>query len=134
MEKLKNRCKSLEQALEALNYSLLTIEKYKNSEDLNEICRDAVIKRFEFTLELFWKVLKDFLYDQHGIQIASPKAVINHCSNLGLISKEEHRQCVGMIEDRNLTSHTYDEEFAVQLLEHIKMHYGVMETIFKRLT
>jgi nucleotidyltransferase substrate binding protein (TIGR01987 family) len=134
MEKLKNRRKSLEKAFIALDKAIKFSKENNSSDDFKAICRDAIIKRFEFTLELFWKVLKDYLSDQHGLAIASPKGVINQCSDMGLISKAEHRQCVGMIEDRNLTSHTYDEEFIIQLLEHIQAHYRVMAAIFQRLT
>ncbi len=68
--------------------------------------RDASIQRFEFTIELAWKTVQKFLREQKII-CRSPKECLKEAFKFGLIEDDE--VWLKMIEDRNLTVHTYDE-------------------------
>jgi len=75
----------------------------------DEFVRDAAIQRFEFTFELFWKVLKEYAL-REGLDPHSPRASIRTAFELGLIQDEQ--LFLKMLESRNLASHTYLEENA----------------------
>ncbi|MFN4232292.1 MULTISPECIES: nucleotidyltransferase substrate binding protein [Thermus] len=75
----------------------------------NEFLRDSAIQRFEFTFELAWKVLKEYL-EYQGIEARSPRAAIRSAFQVGLLPEDPG--WLEMLELRNLTSHTYDEALA----------------------
>lgn len=75
----------------------------------NDIIRDSAIKRFEFCFELSWKVIQDYLREK-GILGRSPKDCFRQAFQYGLI--QDNPLWLAMIDDRNLTVHTYEEELA----------------------
>ena len=75
----------------------------------NDLERDGVIQRFEYSFEVVWKVAKRFL-NKSGVPSASPRAVIRDLAQQGHIS--DARRWMLMLEARNYTSHTYKEEVA----------------------
>lgn len=90
--------------------------------DLSEVERDALIQRFEFSFELLWKCVKEYLYVEEGIDAASPKKAIRCCRELGLLDEGQTQEALQMADDRNLTSHTYDETFAQAVVERIRQY------------
>lgn len=72
------------------------------------VYRDSAIQRFEFCTDLAWKLLKEILRKEHKIEAASPKPCIREAFARGLISDEA--LWLKIIDMRNLTSHTYDED------------------------
>lgn len=74
--------------------------------------RDAAIQRFEFSVEATWKAAQAFLMESHGLTPASPKAVVRSCHDVGVLVAEDAREALQMIDDRNLTAHTYNEALA----------------------
>ena len=81
-------------------------------QEKNEYIRDSAIQRFEFTFELAWKTVKAFLEEQ-GIIVYSPRDSLKSAFQTGLT--EEDPDWLGMIELRNLTSHTYNELVAEEI-------------------
>jgi len=96
------------------------------NEPETEINRDAAIKRFEFTYELAWKSLRDFLRNE-GVICLSPKNCFREAFKYGII--EDNPLWFRMIEDRNLTVHTYDEEIAKRIYKNIKDYIPLFEEI-----
>ena len=86
----------------------------------DELGKDGVIQRFEFTFELLWKTLKIFL-EYEGINIKSPRESLKEAFRVGFIEDEE--TCLDMFEDRNLTSHIYDEKLSDEIYKRIKSRY-----------
>jgi nucleotidyltransferase substrate binding protein (TIGR01987 family) len=80
-------------------------EVIEKKEILSDLEKEGLIQRFEFTHELSWQVMKDFLiYD--GIQnIIGSRSAVREAFNKGIISNGEI--WMEMIESRNRTSHTY---------------------------
>ena len=92
---------------------------------------DATIQRFEFSVELFWKLLKRLLLDL-GQETNYPKAVLREAFSAGLIHQEQ--VWIRMLDDRNETSHTYDEELADAIYGRIKTtYYPLMQTTLEAL-
>ena len=74
--------------------------------ELSEIEKIALIQVFEFTFELAWKTLKDYL-DQSGYDHHSPKNVIRQAFKSEYISDGE--LWMEALRTRNMTSHAYDQ-------------------------
>lgn len=75
----------------------------------SEVIRDATIQRFEFTFEVVWKALKQYLEHQ-GLVCGGPRPTLRQAFSEGLIgSPEEADGWFQMVDDRNLSSHAYDE-------------------------
>lgn len=116
------------------------LKKFKNAlERLREgaesaktgLDRDGVIQRFEFTFELLWKGVKVCLEDK-GIEAKTPKDCLKAAFRVGWIENEQIY--LDMLEDRNKTSHLYDEPESEKIFQRIKTSYlGLMETLLRRL-
>ncbi len=88
---------------------------------LSNLEKQGIIQGFEYTHELCWKVMKDFLKDRGDTEIYGSKDATRKAFNLNLISKGE--TWMEMIADRNLTSHTYNEEITEQIFNRIVNKY-----------
>lgn len=82
-------------------------------EKKNDIVRDSAIKRFEFTFDLSWKLLKAFLEEEMGVVCASPKECFRQAYRNGIIEYDEF--WLKMTDWRNEIVHVYKEEFAEDL-------------------
>jgi len=80
--------------------------------DPSVIIRDAAIKRFEYTMEMTWKTAQLYLRTHDGLDLASPKAVTRACFQTELLDEKETSLAILMLDDRNLTTHTYNEKLA----------------------
>ncbi|MCF7800131.1 nucleotidyltransferase substrate binding protein [Candidatus Babeliales bacterium] len=91
-------------------------EKFNQALDQakTELERDGAIQRFEFTYELIWKVLKKIL-DYKGLNVNSPRDVFRLAAKEGFI--EDPKIWFGFLEKRNLTVHTYNQEYADEIFE-----------------
>lgn len=83
----------------------------------SDIKRDAVIKRFEFTYELIWKLYKKIARVQK-LDYFSPKASFQFAFKSGLIEDED--LYLEIIDARNKTTHVYSEEEAKEIYNFIK--------------
>ena len=74
---------------------------------LDDLAKEGLIQRFEYTFELAWKILKDYL-ESKGTEAKFPREVIKSAYQAGLIDNGEI--WMEMLDDRNLMAHTYDEK------------------------
>jgi nucleotidyltransferase substrate binding protein (TIGR01987 family) len=65
------------------------LKEAMEQENLNELERNGLIQRFEFTLDLSWKVLKDYLEEKGFIFKPSPKDTLREAQNAGLIDYDQ---------------------------------------------
>jgi len=87
---------------------------------VDDLDRDGVIQRFEFTFELLWKTAKIFL-EYEGFRCAGPRSCIKEGVRREIFSEGE--VLLDMLEDRNKTAHIYDEHTAEEIFERIKNRY-----------
>lgn len=126
LEKLNMALNSLQDMVEFSNTTDVKLEK------LDEAIRDSIIKKFEYTFELTWKTLKAYLEDEGYEEIASPKRTLKQAFEIGIIKDEE--VWANMLEARNSTAHTYDEEKAIYYEDVIKNKYiNKIEELVKKL-
>ncbi|OOP73834.1 nucleotidyltransferase [Clostridium beijerinckii] len=112
-EKLSDFGKALLRLSEAIDES--------KSNSKSSTLKDGVIQRFEFCYEICWKLIKYYL-ESEGIQEAkSPKSTFREGFKIGII--EDGEVWIDMLNDRNLTSHVYDEEVAFDIYEKIISKY-----------
>jgi nucleotidyltransferase substrate binding protein (TIGR01987 family) len=95
------------------------------------IVRDASIQRFEYSFEIFWKLLKEYLRVKEGIICNSPKSCFREAFNVKLLTEEETIKALEMTDDRNLTSHTYHENVAEEIYSKIKDYYKFMNKVYQ---
>lgn len=113
MSKLEIKLNNFKNALQRLKESVIEIKRDNSS----DVVRDGVIQRFEFTYELAWKATKEYMEEMGIVDKNSPKAVIKEAFAQKLIQNEQN--WLLMLNDRNLTSHVYEEEMAQQIAERI---------------
>jgi nucleotidyltransferase substrate binding protein (TIGR01987 family) len=92
---------------------------------------DACIQRFEFCVELYWKLLRRIL-ETKGQEAVYPKDVLRAAYRGKLIDNED--LWIGMLIDRNQTSHTYNEKLADEIYGRIKQYYPLMSKTFQKLS
>ena len=98
--------------------------------DLSDLERQGLIKAFEFTHELAWNTLKDFLESRGTAKIYGSKDATREAFAKGLIEGGEI--WMEMIKSRNETSHTYNEETANEIAEAIISRYLSEFETFRR--
>lgn len=112
----KQRFDNLERAYRRLRWAL----EIQQQDPDNDLIRMAVIKAYEFTFELSWKTLKDFLA-YNGIDAKLPRDVLKQAFATGLI--RDGQLWIDMLEERNLMAHTYDDTRARQAVDAIQTRY-----------
>ena len=111
--------------------AILNLEEVMAEKKTN-IVRDSAIKRYEICYELAWKSIQEFLKNE-GLEICkSPKQCFKEIFQQGLIKDEEG--FVEMIENRNLTTHTYDETLAETVYQKINNYLLLFKTLYEQIT
>ena len=115
LQKVENFCNSVGRLKEAL----AELDRYPDS----SVVRDGVIQRFEFTFELAWKFLREYMEDQ-GADMSScvfSKQVFKAAYAAWLI--HDQQVWIDMLASRNITSHVYDDKQAAQVVTDIRNRY-----------
>ena len=86
--------------------------------ELSELERQGVIQAFEFTHELAWSVIKDYFEYQGNTSITGSRDATREAFKQELITDGE--RWMGMIKNRNRSSHTYRQLEPSPLIEHIQ--------------
>lgn len=92
--------------------------------------RDSAIKRFELTFELAWKSIKEQLESQ-GIVARSPRECLEQALSLGILSDDP--RWLRMLDDRNLSVHTYNEKLAAEIYGRLKSYRPLFDGLSKAL-
>lgn len=108
MERLKERLATARRALETLQ-ELVGLSRPSRVE------RDAAIQRFEYTFEACTRAVQRYLLLVEGVSSGSPKSSVRASREVGILSDEQAVIGLEMVDDRNLTVHTYNEEVAERI-------------------
>ena len=126
----KQRFNNFLKAFFKLEEAVLKIKvEYQINEDgtinkdsfLDDIIKEGLIQRFEYTHELAWNVMKDFLVNAGNNNVFGSKDATREAFAAGLIINGE--VWMDMIKSRNKTSHTYNEETADDIFMKIVHEY-----------
>lgn len=95
----------------------------------NEIEKQGIIKSFEYTFELCWKTLKNYLESQN-VEANFPRDVIKSAFQYKILSDGE--MWMDMLDKRNLMAHTYDQDQAEKAYETIvKVYYQQIQELMR---
>lgn len=114
IEQVKAKFEDFSRALNKLQIAL-----EKNIED-DELYLDGLIQRFEFCFELSWKLMQSYL-SYEGFEVNSPRSAIRKSFEAEIIFDAE--SWLDMLESRNLSTHTYNEETAKEIYKNVAEKY-----------
>jgi nucleotidyltransferase substrate binding protein (TIGR01987 family) len=115
------------QRIQMANRALATLQELTPIAAPTGIERDAAIQRFEYSTEACWKAAQSVLLSQFGLELASPKSVIRSCAQNALLVDADARLAMDLVDDRNLTSHTYNEPLAQAIWSRLPTHLAVLQ-------
>ncbi|MFZ4463699.1 MAG: nucleotidyltransferase substrate binding protein [Bacteroidales bacterium] len=107
------------------NKALAQLTEFVEREKLNKFELQGLIQCFEYTYELGWNLLKDYLEAEGNQNITGSRSTIMEAFKSGLIQNGEG--WMEMFKDRNKTSHTYNEETTNEIVNHI---YSISYPLF----
>lgn len=94
-----------------------------------DLARDGAIQRFEFTVDMGWKLVKTCLEEKYGVVCQSPKECFREAYRQKMLAYDEF--WLELVDMRNLTSHTYKEEVAKSVFERLPKAAEYMQTLVK---
>jgi len=97
--------------------ALVQLTKFIKKGELNELEEQGIIKAFEYTYELAWKVIKDYYEEQGEVSIQGSRDALRLAFQRGLISDGDN--WMQMIKSRIASVHTYNLEVAQQINQDI---------------
>jgi len=109
-QRFANYCRALEE-----------LETFFQPPALNQREQQGLIKAFEYTYELAWNTMRDLLRSQGNLSLLGSRDTLREAFRLGLISNGEAWML--MIQDRNLTTHTYNRSTADAICQSITITY-----------
>ncbi len=124
------------QRFENFTKAVKQLTRFIEKGDLNEMEEQGLIQSFEYTYELAWNLLKDFFEDQGESNVMGSRDAFRLAFKRGLI--DEGEVWMDMIKSRALTSHTYNEETAHEVIHSIRSaffgEYVKLQARFETLT
>ncbi|MGE5479637.1 MAG: nucleotidyltransferase substrate binding protein [Chloroflexota bacterium] len=122
----KQRFENFSKALQHLKFA---VEEISNPSDLE---KEGTIQRFEFTHELAWKVMKDYLEYEGAVGITGSRSATREAFNRGLITGGE--TWMDMIESRNKPVHTYiDEVLETEYAAIVAKYYPLLAAFHEKM-
>jgi nucleotidyltransferase substrate binding protein (TIGR01987 family) len=126
----QQRFSNYNKALKKLNEAIEKVEREHFSDgkinqasfsDGDDIIKEGLIQRFEYTHELAWNVMKDYAFYQGNSTIGGSRDATREALTLNLIA--DGQGWMNMIASRNQTSHTYNSDTANEIFESIIFYY-----------
>jgi nucleotidyltransferase substrate binding protein (TIGR01987 family) len=118
-QRFANYKKALNKLREAAEY--ITVNSGDSETVLEEILKEGLVQRFEYTHELAWNIMKDYAEYQGNNSIGGSRDATREALNLKLIGNGA--VWMEMIRSRNETSHTYNSETANTIVKKIIAEY-----------
>lgn len=102
--------------------------------DLSQLEREGLIQRFEYTWELAWKTISDYLaYQGVDVTPVTPRSVIRAAFEAGVIDRGE--DWMAALDARNRMSHTYNFTVFEQVIEQVRDRYlSLFSDLHERMT
>ena len=117
----------LNQRIQMAHRALATLQELTPIVAPTGVERDAAIQRFEYSTEACWKAAQSVLSIQFGLELASPKSVIRSYAQNALLTEADARLAMELVDDRNLTAHTYNEALAQAIWSRLPKHLAVLQ-------
>ena len=112
--------------------ALARLQQFIDKGELSELEEQGLIKAFEYTYELAWTTIKDFLEYKGQTDIYGSRDAIRKAFESGLIDDGEN--WMDMLKSRNRTSHTYNEETAREISQAVvEVYYSLLKELKAKL-
>ena len=105
------------------NYSkvISLLENALAVENTDMLQKAGIVQFFEMSFELAWNLTKDYLEEQGFTDVKTPRSALKKAFEVGII--ENGHVWMELLQDRNLSAHTYDEKKANDLDSLIRNKY-----------
>ena len=110
-----------EQRFSNFKKALAQLNEFINHGQLNRLEEQGLVKAFEYTYELAWNTLRDFLTHQGVEDLIGSRDTFRKAFAEGLV--EDGHLWMSMITSRNRTSHTYNEATAQEIADEIRTKF-----------
>lgn len=132
------RIKAFQEAMGTFAYlARLDLEELKKKlgyERLVDGMQNGRAQKFEYTTDLCWKAIKQFLKDEEGVDEASPKKIIKAYYLGGYTTEDDYLLLLEAVEDRNRLSHIYDEVTFNNILSRLPGYAALFERVGMQLS
>ncbi|MDR2627720.1 MAG: nucleotidyltransferase substrate binding protein [Dysgonamonadaceae bacterium] len=113
LQRLSNFRKALAKLRRAVE---IVSEKINFGDEIDELLEEGLIQRFEYTHELAWKVMKDYIEYQGYTDIRGSRDAIRKALEINIIDDDQWMESIA---DRNQTAHNYDDNTVSRIFQHI---------------
>lgn len=117
----KNKKVRWQQRFQNFEKAYLQLQSTLNIQSPSEAERAGLIQFFELAFELAWKTLKDYL-ESEGTRVNTPRETIKQAFQFSII--QDGHTWMQALDDRNLTTHTYEEAMALKVEKLIRDKYA----------
>lgn len=108
---------NLKESYNTFRKAYLKLTEFIDNDDKTEVSKAAIIHAYEYTFELWWKMVQKYLEYAGSVQDYGPNATIKNAFQYNIIS--DGQIWMDMLRDRNLTTHTYKEDVAEEIYSRI---------------
>lgn len=121
-------------AMQTLQEALTVLEQIAADDPFFKFLRDSLIQRFEYCTDMFWKLLREYIMEVHGLEVpASPRGTFKQAYELDMFNNDQYVLLLAAIADRNLSSHAYQEDIANRIYKHVDSYYRLMLELSEKL-
>lgn len=106
---------------ETFKKAFFKLKEFVDTDNGSEKDRSAIINAYQYTFELFWKVLQKYMQQLEMLDELGPGSVIRTAFQYQII--DEGPKYMAMLKNRNLITHTYKEDVAEEIYNGIKKEY-----------
>ena len=110
------------QSVQNFGLALASLEQFLAEPIRTNRDKAGIIQAFGFTYELSWKTFQKIVQEE-GLHVATPRQAFASALQVGFIPPAEEAVWIDMMKDRNLTSHTYHERLAEEIVQRIRTSY-----------
>ncbi len=132
MDKLQKQLSDFERAMRSFEEAI-ELANEKRGDELYPFIRDSAIQRFEFTFEIFWKMVKTAMEELEGAECSSPKSCMRELFKNHYVDELEVKELFKMVDDRKLTAHTYLEPVAERIFGKLGFYAELMKKVAQRI-
>lgn len=125
------RLEHYQKALSRLTIATNLVSRSSGNSEQDDLLREGLVQRFEYTQEFAWKLMKDYAEYQGYTEIHGSRDAIRTSLQMGVI---DDRDWMDTIADRNITSHCYDEaEFLEVLHKIVNIYLPLFQSLEKKM-
>lgn len=118
---MENKVIRWQQRFKNFSKSLQYLEQGLQIPNPDIVQKAGIIQFFEMSFELAWNLVKDYLEDQGFADVKSPRGALKKAFEMNIL--ENGHAWMDLLQDRNLTAHTYDEQKASDMEQLIQNKY-----------